>query len=205
MDGTTPIHKGLTQVYFDTRRWQVSISPTFYEQLFCTKVFWAAFLYLHCRFVIFWCKEIGAKAARKMLVKLTTGMPDDQCTQFDRLVTQMCATVNDNDACLIGNGGLVFIIDINFVRYLFIWSFGENVPRIDHCESKFLIGFLIIVLAPLSGNINNKATLIGLGAVTGFVEDAPCVPANLFPGIFVKITLVQNWMVANSDAGTCQN
>ena len=48
-----------------------SILPTIYEQLFCTKVFWAAFLYLHCRFKLFRRKEIGAKAARKMLVKLT--------------------------------------------------------------------------------------------------------------------------------------
>ena len=52
---------------------KVSISPTFYERLFCTKVFRAAFLYLHCRFKLFRCKEIGAKAARKMLVKLTQG------------------------------------------------------------------------------------------------------------------------------------
>ena len=30
-------------------------------------------MYLHCRFVLFWRKEIGAKAARKMLVNLTEG------------------------------------------------------------------------------------------------------------------------------------
>ena len=50
----------------------VSISPTFYKQLFRTKDLRAAFLYLNCRFKLFWCKEIGAKAACKMLVKLTT-------------------------------------------------------------------------------------------------------------------------------------
>jgi len=50
---------------------QVSISPTFYEQFFCTEVFWAAFLLLQFGFVIFWQKSIGTKAARKMLVKLT--------------------------------------------------------------------------------------------------------------------------------------
>ena len=50
---------------------QWSISPTFYARLFCTKGFRAAFLYLHCRFKLFRRKEIGAKAARKMLVKLT--------------------------------------------------------------------------------------------------------------------------------------
>ena len=48
----------------------VSISPTFYEHLFRTQVFCAAFLCLQLRFVFFRRKEIGAKAARKMLVKL---------------------------------------------------------------------------------------------------------------------------------------
>jgi len=68
-----------------------------------------------------------------------------------------------------------------------------------------MITFFINVLAPLSGNINNKATLVGLGVVAGAVDDVPCDPENPFPGIFVKITFVQNWIVANSDAGTCQN
>ncbi len=40
----------------------MQISPTFYEQLFCTKVFCAAFLKLQFGFVIFWQKEISAKA-----------------------------------------------------------------------------------------------------------------------------------------------
>jgi hypothetical protein len=33
----------------------------------------AAFLYLHFGFEFFWCKNIGAKGARKMLMKLTLG------------------------------------------------------------------------------------------------------------------------------------
>jgi len=49
----------------------VSISPTLYEQLFRTKVFWAAFFLLRLRFIIFRHKEISAKAAHKMLMKLT--------------------------------------------------------------------------------------------------------------------------------------
>jgi hypothetical protein len=49
----------------------VSISPTFYAQLFCTKVLRKAFLSLDLRFVLFWRKTIGAKAARNELVKLT--------------------------------------------------------------------------------------------------------------------------------------
>ena len=53
----------------------MSISPTFYEQLFRTNYFRAAFLYLHCRFKLFRRKEIGAKAAPKMLVKLTPRFP----------------------------------------------------------------------------------------------------------------------------------
>ena len=54
------------------KRVQVLISPTFYAQLFCTKVFWAAFLYLRLRIVFFWHKEMGANAEHKMLVKLTS-------------------------------------------------------------------------------------------------------------------------------------
>ena len=53
--------------------YKVSISPTFYEQLFLMKVFQAAFLYLRLRFVHFWRKEIDGKAVCKMLVKLTPG------------------------------------------------------------------------------------------------------------------------------------
>jgi hypothetical protein len=50
----------------------VSISPTIYKQLFCTKEFFAAFICLQFGFVIF-CERISAKkAACKMLVKLTT-------------------------------------------------------------------------------------------------------------------------------------
>ncbi len=42
---------------------QVSISATFYVKLFCKKVFCKTFLYLQFDFVIFWQKNIGAKAA----------------------------------------------------------------------------------------------------------------------------------------------
>jgi len=38
------------------------------------KVFCEAFLYLQFGFVIYWQKNIGAKAAHKMLMKLTTGL-----------------------------------------------------------------------------------------------------------------------------------
>jgi hypothetical protein len=52
---------------------QVSISPIFYEQIFYTKVFWAAFMCLQFGFVIFWRKDFGAKSDHKVLVKLTPG------------------------------------------------------------------------------------------------------------------------------------
>jgi hypothetical protein len=51
---------------------QVSISPTFYAQPFQTRIKQAAFLYLKFGFKHLWRKEIGRKAARKMVVKLTT-------------------------------------------------------------------------------------------------------------------------------------
>ncbi len=43
-----------------------------YGCLFHTKVFCAAFRQLHFGFVVFWRKYIGAKAARKMFMKLTS-------------------------------------------------------------------------------------------------------------------------------------
>ena len=48
----------------------VSISPKFYEQLFRTKVFWAAFLFLGLGLYFFGKRKLAQKAARKMLVKL---------------------------------------------------------------------------------------------------------------------------------------
>jgi hypothetical protein len=48
----------------------VSISPIFYEQLYHTKVFCAAFMCSQLGFVISWRKNFGAKAAHNMLVKL---------------------------------------------------------------------------------------------------------------------------------------
>jgi len=41
---------------------------------FCTKVLCTSFLYLHIGFVIFWQKNISAKDAREMLMKLTTSL-----------------------------------------------------------------------------------------------------------------------------------
>jgi hypothetical protein len=52
----------------------VTILPTFYEQLFLTKVKQGAFLYLQFRLKHFWFKGIGRKTTRKMLVKLTRGL-----------------------------------------------------------------------------------------------------------------------------------
>ncbi len=50
---------------------QGSISTTFYAQLFRTYVLRTAFLYLHFRFVLHLHKTIGAKAARRLMMKLT--------------------------------------------------------------------------------------------------------------------------------------
>ncbi len=44
---------------------QVSISPTIYMRLFCTKVLCKAYLYQHFRFELFWCNNIGPKALIK--------------------------------------------------------------------------------------------------------------------------------------------
>jgi len=52
----------------------VSISLSFYDQIFHTKVQQAAFLKLQLGFVIFWGQEIAAKAAHKILMKLNTNV-----------------------------------------------------------------------------------------------------------------------------------
>ena len=69
---------------------QVSISPTFYKLLFQTKDFRAAFLHLHCRFILFWRKEIGAKAAHKMLVKFTPGLRGRRGVQQKKPEPEIC-------------------------------------------------------------------------------------------------------------------
>ncbi len=51
----------------------LSISPIFYKQLFHTKVLCTPFMCLQFGFVIFWQKNFVAKAAHKVLVKLTPG------------------------------------------------------------------------------------------------------------------------------------
>jgi hypothetical protein len=43
-------------------------------RFFHSNMFWEAFLCLHKGFVIFWQKNISAKAACKMFMKLTTGV-----------------------------------------------------------------------------------------------------------------------------------
>ncbi len=45
-------------------------SPTFYLQLLRTSVSLAAFLCLRFRFVLYWCKTVGVKAAHITLMKL---------------------------------------------------------------------------------------------------------------------------------------
>jgi hypothetical protein len=52
----------------------LSISKIFYEQLFHTKVLYAAFMCLQFGVLIFWRKDFGTKAGHKMLVKLTPGL-----------------------------------------------------------------------------------------------------------------------------------
>jgi len=62
------------------RGYQVSISSTFYIRLFHTKVLWAPFILLQIGFEFFWPKNIGAKAACKMLMKLNT------CVNFTNIL-----------------------------------------------------------------------------------------------------------------------
>ena len=91
-----------------------SISPTFYGQLFWTKVFCPAFMCLQIGFVIFWQNEMSTKAACKMLVKLTP--------KVSSKIDIANAAVKQNGApcqpCIIWNNGLVMLTK---ERYKFAW------------------------------------------------------------------------------------
>ncbi len=52
----------------------VSISPTLYAQLFCTKVLQKAFLYYTFQVCTFWAQGYWQKNARQVLVKLAPGV-----------------------------------------------------------------------------------------------------------------------------------
>jgi hypothetical protein len=55
---------------------------------FLYKGFCAAFMWLQFGFVIFWQKNFGAKAARKMLVKLTPELPKVSAIYFVCVLNQ---------------------------------------------------------------------------------------------------------------------
>jgi len=60
-------------LFFPIKNSLVSISSAFHDQLFCTKVLYAAFLQFQFGFENFWRKQIFTKSACKMFVKLTLG------------------------------------------------------------------------------------------------------------------------------------
>jgi len=62
---------GSTSAKAECKTSQVSISSTFYKQHFRIKVFFIVFFCLQFGFTDFCQNNIGAKAAYKMLVKLT--------------------------------------------------------------------------------------------------------------------------------------
>ncbi len=66
---------------------QALISPIFYEQLYRTQVFCANFMRLQFGFVIFWRTYFGAKAAKKMSVKLTQSHGVTVYGQFDDVIS----------------------------------------------------------------------------------------------------------------------
>jgi secreted trypsin-like serine protease len=54
-------------------------------------------------------------------------------------------------------------------------------------------------LGPLVANVNSKVTVVG---VTSFGNG--CALAS-YPGVYSRISAQKSWILANSDAGSCQN
>jgi len=68
----SPLSKIEDSIQLGNNNIRCQFHQQFMSSFFCMKFFCVAFMSLQFEFIIFWCKEIGTKAARKMLVKLTT-------------------------------------------------------------------------------------------------------------------------------------
>ncbi len=81
--------------------YKVSISATFYEHLFCTSAL-RSFSQITVWHVIFWQKNIDAKDARKMLMKLTKGASADALYECHlRDVTEVEGTPGESDEAIV--------------------------------------------------------------------------------------------------------
>lgn len=84
---------------------------------------------------------------------------------------------NDTDTCQGDSGG----INSHFHNQFFL----------DAIFSK------ILVVGPLAATVNGKVTLVG---VTSF--GVGC--GGNYPGVYARVTNQKDWILSNSDAGSCQ-
>ena len=56
-----------------------------------------------------------------------------------------------------------------------------------------------MISGPLVASINNKITLVGVTSWGYGCAQAP------YPGVYARVTAQKTWILANSDAGKCQN
>jgi len=107
----------------------VSSSPTFYKQLFCTKVFYTAFLYLPICTIIFRQKNNGAKTPHKMLVEFTTGV----------ILNNIFTTFSSGSTCFV----------VPFSAYNLAFKFfverimAQKAARINCCKLNFKMIFVV--------------------------------------------------------------
>jgi hypothetical protein len=109
---------------------QMSISPTFYEQLNCSRVIFASFWRLNFRFILFWRKKSGAKGTLKMLVKLTPARK----------------TVNGNPAHKAKNANYLFLVILSFLFSLYFYIFFFNGDAYLSCSIVFQFLSLFLTL-----------------------------------------------------------
>ena len=84
------------------------------------------------------------------------------------------------------------IITLTHTIYRGVWN-------LKHTFHLYLIIILFFTLGPMVAAVNSKITLVG---VTSFGTGCAQSP---YPGVYSRVSAQKAWILANSDAGSCQN
>ena len=56
-----------------------------------------------------------------------------------------------------------------------------------------------LIPGPLAATLNGKVTLVGVASFGSICGKPP------YPGVYARVSTQKSWILANSDAGSCQN